>query len=155
MKGTAWSVEQRIEAAIAWLITGSTVEAEKLCNIPARTIRAWMQESWWDDVLDQAKGIKQKEIDALWTGLIHQATEQLKDRIKDGDEYVDRHGNTHRVPVKAKDLAAIIERLVDKRAMARGQATSRTERISVEEKLDQIKGKLGQMDQEQDGEKLH
>lgn len=146
--GIAWSMEQRLEAAIAWLITGSTEDAEKLCNIPARTIRSWQQEDWWADVIDQARGIKQKELDALWTGLIHKTTSQLKDRIDNGDVHITRQGTKERLPVKAKDLAHITATLVDKRAMARGQAVTRTEKITVEEKLDRAKAKLEKMDEE-------
>lgn len=146
--GIAWSIEQRIEAAIAWLITGSCEEASKLCEIPVRTIRSWQKEDWWDDILDQAKGIKQKELDALWTGLIHKATSALNDRIDKGDVHITRQGTQERIPVKARDLAAIVERLVDKRAMSRGQATTRTEKITVEEKLDRAKAKLEKMDEE-------
>lgn len=140
--GVEWGVEDRIEAAIAWLITGSTDEAEKLCGIPSRTIRSWQKTDWWDDILDQAKGIKQKEVDALWTGAIHKATAELKDRLLNGDWHLTRQGTQERIPVKARDLVTITATLVDKRAMARGQATTRSEKVTVEEKLDRIGSKL-------------
>jgi hypothetical protein len=148
---TPWPMEDRIAAAVAWLITGESEEAGRLCNIPGRTIRTWMQQPWWEDVVEQAKGIKQKELDALWTGLIHTAANKLKDSITHGDIVFDKLGGKHRQPVKAKDLAVITSILVEKRALSRGQVTSRTEKISSEQKMEQlrkVKKTLEEMDSE-------
>jgi len=142
MKGVEWDVETKIEVAIAWLITGSIEKASEMTAIPARTIRDWTKQLWWDDVVDTAKGIKQKELDALWTGLIHKSADALRDRVDNGDSVLDKFGNIKKVPIKGKDLAFITAIAVDKRALARGQATSRTERISIEEKLKKIGDEL-------------
>lgn len=138
----AWAMEDRIQAAVAWLITGDVAEAAKLAGIPTRTIYDWMSKSWWDDVLSEAKNIKQKELDAVWTGIIHKATSQIKDRIENGDPYVKRNGELGRVPIKAKDLATIMATATDKRSLIRGQVTSRTEKITIDQRLEKITNKL-------------
>ena len=144
--GKAWEMEVRLEAAIAYLITGNTEEAGRLCNVPGRTIRDWMKTSWWEDVLIEARTIKQKELDALWTGLIHKSTSKLRERLDDGDPVMTKTGEIKYLPVKAKDLAIITSIAVDKRALLRGQPTSRTEKVTIEERLDRIGSKLVELD---------
>ena len=147
MAGNSWDLDARIQAAIAWLITGSSEEAGALCNIPARTIRDWMGKVWWEEVLAEAKGIKQKELDALWTGLIHKSTTELRNRLDKGDPLMTKTGEIKFMPVKAKDLAIITSIAVDKRALLRNQPTSRVERITIEEKLNRIGSKLQEIDE--------
>lgn len=138
-----YAVEDKIEAAIAWLITGSSEEAGKFCQIPGRTIRSWMQQPWWEDILKEAQGRKQKELDAVWTGLIHKTAVELRDRIDNGETVVNtKTGTERKVPVKAKDLAIVMSIVVDKRALARGQATHRTEKVNVDERLSKIGNRL-------------
>lgn len=137
-----YSIDEKIEAAIAWLVTGSSEEAGKFSGVPGRTIRYWMQQTWWEDILKEAQGRKQKELDAVWTGLIHSTAKQIKDRIDNGDSYVSKTGELKRVPVKAKDLAVVMAIAVDKRALARGQATHRTEKVNIDERLDKLGNKL-------------
>lgn len=146
--------DTRMQAAIAYLITGSSEEAGKMCNVTGRTIRYWMQEPWWEALLDEAKGVKQKELDALWTGLIHKATDKLRERISDGDPVVTRTGEIRYVPVKAKDLAVVTAIAVDKRAILRGQVTSRREVVSVDEKLQKIADKYEKLNSSNKAEEL-
>src|SRR3990170_2331875 len=136
-----YDIETRIQAAIAWLITGDTETAGELCGITGRTIRYWQTQPWWEDVLKEAQGIKQKELDALWTGLIHKSAKELRDRLDNGDPTVVK-GEIKRVPVKAKDLAFIAQTIADKRAILRGQATQRIEKVSIDQKLDKITDRL-------------
>ncbi len=131
-------MEDKLNAAIAWLITGDSVSASRVCGVGDRTIRNWMHEPWWDDVLDEAKGIKQKELDAIYTGVLHKTMDQLRSRLDEGDSFVTKIGGIINVPIKAKDLAIIASIITDKRALLRGQATRRTENITIEQRLDKI-----------------
>ncbi len=141
-----WPMDDRIQAAVAWLITGSVEEAGKLCNIPPRTIRDWMTKGWWEEVLGEAKTIKQKELDAVWTGLIHKSTTELRKRLDDGDPVMTKTGEVKFMPVKARDLAVIMAITTDKRALSRNQPTSRVEKITIEERLTRIGSKLEELD---------
>lgn len=132
----------KLEAAIAYLMTGSTEEAGRMVNVPGRTIRSWTQESWWEDVIKEAQTVKQKELDAIWTGLIHKAADKLRTTIDEGETVLTKTGETKKIPVKAKDLAIIMSIAVDKRALMRGQATSRKETVTIEKKLDMIADKF-------------
>lgn len=131
----------KLEAAIAYLMTGSAEEAGRMVNVPGRTIREWTKESWWEDVIKEAQTVKQKELDAIWTGLIHKAADKLRTTIDEGETVLTKNGEI-KIPVKAKDLAIIMSIAVDKRALMRGQATSRKETVTIEKKLDMIADKF-------------
>lgn len=129
----------KIDAAIAYIVTADSEAASKLCNVPARTIRSWMQMPWWEDILAEAMSVKQKELDATFTRIIHQATDQLVERIEQGDVVLDKTGNKINMPIKGKDLAWIAAIITDKRAIARGQPTSRSEKkVSIEDHLSKL-----------------
>jgi hypothetical protein len=132
------SIETKLEAAIAFLITGNTEDAGAMVNVPGRTIRYWTNQPWWEDIINEAKTVKQKELDAIWTSLIHRAADKLRERILEGDPHLTKDGEAIFMPIKAKDLAFIMAVAVDKRAVMRGQVTSRKETITTEKKLEQI-----------------
>lgn len=133
-----YDLDTKLQAAIAYLMTGSSEEAGRLCNIPGRTIRDWMYSSWWEDLVREAQTVKQKELDAIWTSLIHKVADKLRDRIDGGDCQLTRDGKLVAIPIKAKDLAFIMSVVTDKRALMRGQATSRKETVSLDQKLQKL-----------------
>src|SRR6185295_16646801 len=112
-------INDRITVAVNWLITGSVKETSTLTGIAERTIRDWMSRPWWDTLLEEAKDIKQNELDSLWTQIIHIATEQLKDRLMNGDVVLNRAGKTVRVPIKASQLTLVAAIASDKRDRVR------------------------------------
>lgn len=137
-------MDTKLEAAIAYIITGNSLEAAKLCNVPDRTIRYWTTMSWWEDVLAEAHRVKQKELDAIWTALIHKAADGIRKRIDQGEaRLIAKTGEIKQVPVTAKDLAVIMSIATEKRALLRGQPTQRKENVTTEKKLEMIKGALG------------
>lgn len=142
--------DTKMHAAIAYLMTGSSVEAGRITDVPDRTIRSWMQQPWWEDLLTEAKTVKQKELDAIWTSLIHKVVDKLRDRINDGDAVLTRTGEVKYVPIKAKDLAFVMALAVDKRALLRGQATSRRESVTIEKKLETLEQGFSDLTQKND-----
>lgn len=143
------TIDDRLSAALAWLITGNTVEASKICGVPDRTIRDWMSKDWWEPVLEEARKSKQKELDAVWTRIIHKAAIEINDRLDNGDATLTKDGSIKKVPIKAKDLSFILSVVADKRALARGEPTSRREsKSSTEEGLRSISDAIEQIQNE-------
>lgn len=132
-------LSEKLNAALAWVITGSCSKAEAICGIPARTIRSWMQEASWADLVDEAKKIKQAELDSKFTNIIHKAVEEVADRLENGEDVITKNGDTVKRRVSAKDAAMIAAVLSDKRAILRGTPTSITKRESAKENLDKLK----------------
>lgn len=129
----------KIAAATAWMVTGNAARAEGYCGVPANTISQWRKTEWWANLTAQVRKEKSDEADALMTGVIHSALEAINDRIENGDVVINKSGAQERVPVKAKDLASITGIVFDKRALGRGDPTSRTEKVSTSDRLKQLK----------------
>jgi len=142
-RGQAWSLDDKINAAFAYIVTGYAEQASQICAVPKRTINDWLKQEWFQGLIKEAQAYKQDQLDAQWTGLIHQTTDALKDRVLNGDiEYSKKTGEQVRVPVKARDLALLTSIIAEKRALLRGQVTSRVERISSKDRLDEIQKAL-------------
>ena len=123
----SWDFNQRVQAAVYWLVTGSIKEVSALTDIPERTLRHWMQQVWWSQILERAKDIKNQELDSIWTQILHATTERLKDRIINGDIKIIKKGEEYkeqRVPLSATQLSVIAGIAADKREKVRINKTN-------------------------------
>jgi len=130
-----YGVEEKLQAAMAYLITGNSVDASKVCGIPDKTIRDWTRETWWADFIGEARKDKNDELDACFTDIIHKAVGEVRDRIETGDPVVQKDGTVSRKPVSARDATLVTAVLVDKRAILRGEPTRISKSISEKDRL--------------------
>jgi len=134
--GKRWGIKERMAAAVAYLITGNSLDASKVCGIPDKTIRDWTREAWWADFIGEARKEKNDELDACFTTIIHKAVGEVKDRIESGDEVLDpKTGEKHRRKVSARDATLVTAVLVDKRAILRGEPTRISKSINEKDRL--------------------
>ena len=116
------------------MTAGNSKQASKLLyswglEIPDSTIRWWAtQASWWPELMKVLRKEKDEELDAMQTEIIHKAGEELVDRLTKGDEVITKDGDVVHKAVSARDLAIIHGTLYDKRALKRGDPTSKVER---------------------------
>ena len=136
-----YSAEQKIQAAGAYLVTGTCKASAKICGISHQTISSWKNKSeWWPSVISKLKKDKQDELDAIMTGLIETLSVAMADRIDNGDEYFDsRTGSLYRRKMSGKDVVTSLAILYDKRAMLRGDPTSITQKISSGDQMKLLK----------------
>jgi hypothetical protein len=131
-----YTTEDKLQAAMAYLITGNAVDASKVCGIPRETIRDWTRETWWADFLGECRKEKNEELDAAFTDILHRAVGEVKDRITNGDEVIDtKTGTKNRRKVSARDATLVAAVLVDKRAILRGEPTRISKTISEKDRL--------------------
>lgn len=142
-RGVKRSTEDKLRAAMAYLITGNSLDASKVCGIPDKTIRDWTRETWWADFIAEARKEKNDELDAAFTSILHKAIGEIKDRIENGDETVDaKTGSKVRKKVSARDATLVAAVLVDKRAILRGEPTRISKSISEKERLKTLNNEL-------------
>lgn len=137
--------EIKMQGAMCYLMTGTVKGAEKLSGIDKRTISNWKTHAqWWPVVLEKLRAEKQDELDGQFTGLIHEYTDALRDRLEKGDEVIVRtkYGvEKHRKKVTTKEAAAVLATLFDKRAALRGDPTNFTAKA---QSSDDIRNELRQ-----------
>ncbi len=138
-----WTNEDRILAATYYAVTGSSFKtathmAAVGSPVPAATIRDWKNNAvWWKPVTTQVRKAYNEELDSKLTDIIMTGAEQLKDRLEKGNvKYDTKTGKTYRQPLTSGELAKdTIGIMFDKRALLRGDPTSRIEKTSTDETL--------------------
>ena len=98
----------------------------------------WSHADWWIELETKLKTSASRSLEARFTHLIHKTLEIVEDRLKRGDPRIRPDGSIARQGVSGKDAALIQCQLFDKRALLRGDPTSRTERTSTAK--DRLKG---------------
>lgn len=128
--------EDRLRAALAWVVTGTSQAASDVCGIPASTIRDWSNQEYWGALVSEARQLKQDELDAKLTNIIDKCAQRLTERL-DSEEGVSK--------AQLNQIAITMAISMDKRSLMRGDPTSRTERVSSEERLTKLKDEFAGM----------
>lgn len=132
--------ELKIAAATAYVMTGSVRGVQRITGLKQQTISDWKNRStWWPDLVQRIKKEKQDNVDAIMTNIIHEAGTQVLDRILNGDEIIDKDGGKHRRKMSGKDTAMVMAITWDKRALVRGEPTSRSEKVDQRAIMEDLK----------------
>lgn len=147
-----YTPEEKIGAVMAYMVTGTSRKASRICGVPEGTIRWWKARSlWWDSTMAECRRKKQDELDAMTTNVIHKAVEQIEDRVQNGNTRRNKDGEEVNTPMTAQELSMVVGILFDKRQLIRGDPTSRTETVSESERLNELQNKFEQMAKEVQG----
>ena len=131
-----WSVDDRLRACMLFQVTGSSKKVAGLTGIPDSTIRYWKTTSdWWPEASRQARKAHQEQLDAMMTGVIHRSIQEIGDRIENGNTKVSKNGEQYKIPVSSDELVRVTDKVYDKRALSRGDPTSRQEKVDPNEML--------------------
>ena len=130
-----YSAEDRICAVMCYIVAGGRAEeASRKATISigqalsAGTLRQWKSRStWWPEAENIARAMLQQSLDRKYTRILELTEAEISDRIADGDHHMNRDGEIVRVPIKFRDLVTGHAIISDKRAMLRGNPTSRKE----------------------------
>ena len=120
-------------------------KAASLLNVPYRTVVDWAKTDWWNEIELKLRSQAQKSLESKFTAILKKGAEMLEERLDNGDPKVLKDGTEVRQGVSAKDVALIICQVFDKRALTRGDPTSRTERTSTAR--DKLKNMAREMEQ--------
>jgi len=128
-------IESVIDLATLYVNTGNLNKSAQGAGINQNTAKDWTKQQWFSDILDVVRYEHQKKLDGKITALLGKSLDELADRLDKGD--VDSKTGERR-PVNAAQVASIIGTLYDKRALIRGEPTSRVERVSVDQRLNKL-----------------
>lgn len=145
-QGRKLSIPDRLRAACAFAILGSSYKVEVYTGIKAATVRKWYKKEWWKLALKQTRELYNDQLDAMMTQNLMNAQMQLLDRVREGDEVVTKDADGNPIKIRKKmsgrELATVTGILTDKRALLRGDATAKVKVESSEERLAQIADRL-------------
>lgn len=131
-----YTAYQRIDAIFAYFVSGSYDGAAQQLGLSSNTVKGWARQPWWKLALNKLKEIKQDELDDKYSIILEKTLETVMDRLVNGEEVITKDGKRIRKPVSMRDAMLVNAISYDKRALHRGDPTSRTERVvTIEEKL--------------------
>lgn len=131
-----WPQDKKVEAATVFAVTRNYEKTSDLVKIPVSYLKRMSQEGWWGEIIDKVIKSKNEQLDAKITETLDQSLDLILDRFKNGETYYNlKTEKEYKLPIKAKDTAIITSILFDKRQLIRGEATSRTENVTSEQKL--------------------
>lgn len=137
-----YTPDEKVEVAAKYIVYGNLKRVGKEVGIPYDTLKSWKKREWWPLLVAESRKAKQDELDGSFTGIIHQAATALADRIENGNSILGKDGELHLVPMTGRDLAGVAHLMFDKRALLRGDPTSKVVRISQEEHLHRLSDKF-------------
>ncbi len=141
-----YTADEKLGAVLAYVMTGSVRGVVRLTGFKQQIISDWKNNSsWWPDVYRNIKKEKQEEVDGTLTSIIHACAGGLMDRIQNGDEVIDKNGDVVRRKMSGKELAWCMGVTYDKRALLRGDPTSRTEKVNQADMMNKLQGKFEKM----------
>lgn len=135
-----WPDSKKVEAATLYAVLRDFPHVSKLCGVPAKVLESWSVEPWWSETIAKVIKLKNEELDGKITQALDKGLDILLDRLEHGEIYIDRKTKQeYRVPMSSKSVALASDIFFDKRQLIRGEATSRTEAVTQEQRLIALK----------------
>ena len=136
-----YSPEQKLTAMMTFVTTGSMPAAARAAGVPKWVPYNWRDGSnWWSEQVALIRKEKQEEVDGLMTQIIHRNLDTLGEMSSSGmEKRVDKDGKIVDKPISFRDLTVNTAVLYDKRALLRGEPTSRSDSGTTERTLERLR----------------
>lgn len=133
-----YSEKKKIEAMTVWAITGNIAEVTRLTGVHYAIFKKWQKEPWFQEALEELRSENDHKFDSAFTDIISKLIDAINDRVANGDHVVLRNGEIIRKPVSLRDVIGAMMITIDKRQLLRGKPTSRSESVTVENRLEKL-----------------
>ena len=133
-----YSDKKKVEALTIFAVTGNIAEVERLTGVTRHIFKKWQKEEWFHEALEDLRNENDHQFDAAFTDIIEKLIGAINDRVANGDHVVLRDGTIIRKPVSLRDVIGAMMITIDKRQLLRGKPTSRSESVSVENRLEKL-----------------
>jgi hypothetical protein len=134
-----FNLEQKINACTLYCVYGDVDQVSNMTGIPGKFIREWKEEPWWFEVQKKVYTEQNEKLASQINVVLDSSLTHLKDRLDNGDYLWDvRHSKLVRKPVDTKVLANVFSNLLNRRQIIRGEPTSITAAVGVDERLNKL-----------------
>jgi len=128
--------ETKVDAATLYAVYGDIKQVSELANVPESVIRGWKQEPWWIELQKQVYIEQNEKLAARISSVLDKTITHLEDRLEHGDEVLNqRTGEVVTKKVDASVLAKMFENMAHQRRITRGEPTSISAKIGVDDRL--------------------
>ena len=126
-RGSQYDNQQRIEAAVHYMVHGSLTKTAKACSIPLTTLYDWKKSEWWPSLTETIRSEKEHEFQAGFSRIVEAAIGEIEDRLEHGDVKLVKTKDGYsqqRVPISAKDATVVAGITYDKLRLSLNLPTS-------------------------------
>jgi hypothetical protein len=128
--------EIKEEACTLYAVYGDFLIVSEKTRVPVATLKMWHQEPWWVDIQRQVYIEQNENLSSRINIVLDQSLVEIADRLENGDYYFSKTaGELRRKPVDTKTLALLFDNLTTKRQLVRGEPTSISAKIGVDDRL--------------------
>ena len=140
-KRAGWYSDDQKTEVVALYVSGVTdaEDLSKFTHVPASTIQRWRGEDWWTELSEKIHTTIDQDVVARQTEIVELALDEIQDRLQNGEAILDRKtGEVKRKPVSMRDANIVANTMTDKRQLLRGKPTSRSEKLTVDDRLSKL-----------------
>lgn len=131
-----YNLEQKTDACALYCVYGDVDQVSEMTGIPVKFLRLWKDEPWWLEIQKKVFVEQNEKLAGRITGVLDKSLDHLVDRLDNGDYLWDvRKSKLVRKPVDTKVLATVFNTLVTRRQLIRGEPTSISAALGVDDRL--------------------
>jgi hypothetical protein len=142
MAVTKYSDQKKLEICADWALLGDDSAIATKHGVKIHTLKKWKQAAWWRDTLDRIHSQNNRTLIAKANRAMDTALDQLQDRVELGDLKCLLKGETvvsYREPVKARDLATVVNVLATRSEKAAGLANQTVQTYALADLQDSFR----------------
>lgn len=134
-----YSQSTKVDAATVYAVYGDVDQVSALVDVPPSVLRGWKQEPWWIEIQKQVYSEQNEKLAARISGVLDKTITHLEDRLENGDEVLsNKTGEIVIKKVDASVLAKMFEGLSHQRRITRGEPTSISAKVGIDDRLDKL-----------------
>ena len=132
-----WFPQQtKIDACTLYCVYGDIDEVSKLTKVPPKFIREWKEEPWWNEIQKKVFVEQNEKLGSRISTVLDKSLLEIEERLQNGDYLWDvRKSKFVRKPIDTKVLSNLFNNLVNRRQLIRGEPTSITTKLAVDDRL--------------------
>jgi len=128
--------ETKVDACTLYCVYGDFEKVSELTSVPVVHLKMWHQEPWWVEIQRQVYVEQNENLSSRINIVLDKSLVEIADRLENGDYYFTKQtGVLRRKPVDTKTLALLFDNLTTKRQLVRGEPTSISAKIGVDDRL--------------------
>jgi hypothetical protein len=131
-----FNLEQKTDACALYCVYGDVDQVSEMTGIDPKFLRQWKDEPWWSEIQKKVFVEQNEKLASRISGVLDRSLDHLVDRLDNGDYLWDvRKSKLVRKPVDTKVLSNLFNNLVTRRQLIRGEPTSITTQVAVDDRL--------------------
>jgi len=133
----SWFPQQtKIDACTMYCVYGDVDEVSRLTKVPVKYIRQWKEEPWWSEIQKKVFVEQNEKLGSRISTVLDKSLGEIEERLTNGDYLWDvRKSKLVRKPIDTKVLSNLFNNLVNRRQLIRGEPTSITNKVGVDDRL--------------------